>query len=498
MTYPFKTKPYPHQLEGWEQSREELLWAIFWEMGLGKTKLVVDSVGWLALRDKLDALLVIAPNGVHRNWTTDELPTHLPTEVPWNGVAYFAARAGTKTQEQALRNMMRFEGVAVLSMSYDGFTTDKGKAAAKALLTQRRTMIVFDESSMIKNPTAHRSRLALGAAPFARFRRILNGTPVSNSPFDVYQQMRILDENYWDRMGIPTFQVFQHHYGVMKRFQPAAEESGDGKKKRRRSWERVVAFKRLDELHERLKPLSTRLIKEDVLDLPPKLYTRRYFDMSEVQRKHYERLRLLFLTELDSGELVTANLAMVRLLRLQQVTCGYLKSEEEDRTVSLFKDGEENPRIRLLADTLEHVPHQAILWARFTEDINQMMALLNPPGEAPRAVRYDGPTSQKDRERALAMFHSGDAQFFVANPAAISMGVTLVEAKTVVYYNNDFSLFKRLQSEDRCHRIGQDRSVLYIDLCASGTVDERIVRALQAKYEVAAQVNGDRLREWLE
>jgi len=167
--------------------------------------------------------------------------------------------------------------------------------------------------------------------------------------------------------------------------------------------------------------------------------------------------------------------------------------ETKQKVVDLYEDPKENPRLKTLLDFIEPISHKIIIWARFTKDIDFIYGAL-----AERAVRYDGTVKTKDREEALERFRQDPSiQYFVANPAAISMGVTLTQAKTVIYYSNTFRLEQRLQSEDRAHRIGQDVSVLIVDVVARGTVDEHIVETLRKKFDLAATVTGDRLREWI-
>jgi SNF2 family DNA or RNA helicase len=162
------------------------------------------------------------------------------------------------------------------------------------------------------------------------------------------------------------------------------------------------------------------------------------------------------------------------------------------KTIELF-EGDTNPRLKALEAILDPITHKVIIWARFRKDIDLICRAL---GDA--AVRYDGIVKDKDRELALHRFRTDDTvRYFVANQQSISMGVTLTQAKTVIYYSNNFALEKRLQSEDRAHRIGQDVSVNVIDMVARGTVDEHIVKTLRRKFDIAATVMGDRLREWL-
>jgi len=202
----------------------------------------------------------------------------------------------------------------------------------------------------------------------------------------------------------------------------------------------------------------------------------------------YKEIKDEALTFLATGEMLTAPLAIVRMLRLQQVTCNYLPTETGD-----YLDlAPNNPRLRCLETLLEEVTHGCIIWARFRRDIDLICEMLGD-----KCVRYDGAVKDDARAQAKQRFQSGGAQFFVGNPAAAGMGLTLTAARTVVYYNNDFRLATRLQSEDRAHRIGQEHPVEYVDIMAPNTIDGHIVRALRNKVNIASVVTGDNLKEWI-
>jgi SNF2 family DNA or RNA helicase len=254
-----------------------------------------------------------------------------------------------------------------------------------------------------------------------------------------------------------------------------------------REYDILLGYRNMDELREVMASVASRVTKDDVLDLPPKLYGKRYHELGPTQKRLYEQLRDDFIAELDNG-VVDASLAIVRLLRFQQIVCGYLPNE--DGEMIQLDDG--GSRLALLGETLEGLGHKAIIWARFREDINRICDMLGD-----RAVRYDGAVSEDEAALAKEQFQKGDAQFFVGNPAKGATGLTLHAARTVVYYSNSFKLVDRLQSEDRAHRIGQEHPVNYIDLVCPGTVDEHIVEALRKKNDIATALTGDELKDWI-
>lgn len=477
----FKTYPaFDHQHDEWKLHRATEIRGLLWEQGVGKSRTVLDQSAWLYLQDRLiDGLLILAPNGVHENWITDEIPVHLIEDVPWDGDSYYTSKSKTKRHKARMQEIINYEGLAILAMSYDAFMTKQGKATVDEFLAKRKTFYVCDESQRIKTPGAKRTRSVVYSGRRATYKRILTGTPVTNSPFDIYSQIKFLDEHFWKKNGFASYEAFKTHFGI---WEARINNKTGGR------FNQVVAFKNLDQLSEIVATICSRVTKEEALDLPPKIYTKRYFNLSAEQRRIYKGLKEDFMVFLDNGDMITAPLVITQMLRLQQVTCGYVPSDDCEKLHHL----PENPRLKLLLDTLSDVEGQAIIFARFRQDIDQICREL---GE--HAVRYDGAVKGPARAEARKRFQAGDVRFFVGNPAAAGTGLTLHAAKTVIYYSNSFNLEHRLQSEDRAHRIGQNHSVRYIDLVAQGTLDSYIVSALRRKLNIASQITGDKIREWL-
>ena len=481
-------KPFPHQSQIVTESADCPAYAIFWEQGTGKTRATLDTVTHLVRTDKIDAVLVLAPNGVHRVWIEEEVPKWMGKDGVFP-VFWTSGKAGTLKHQRMMDDALNAP-FPIVAMNFEGFMTDRGSKWAKRYLTERRVFFVIDESTGIKTPGIKRTRRIVAAGQYAPYRRILTGTPVANNPFDIYSQIRFLDKGFWKRNGFPTLSEFKKYFGIFK--------TGINTE-RNKTFEYVVGFRHLDELHQLIQPISSRVLKDEVLDLPPKLYAKRFFELTKEQRRVYKEIRDEFLTFLSSGQLVTAPLAITRMLRLHQVTSNYLPSEDgEQPMVSIDKV---NPRLRCLEELLQEVSNSTIIWARFRRDIDQIMSKLNyidSDGEkVVRAVRYDGTTSSDKRVEAIKLFQSGDRQFFVGNPAAAGLGLTLHRARTVIYYNNSFRLLDRLQSEDRAHRIGQVHPVEYVDIVAPGTIDVYILRALRSKVNIAAVITGDSVKEWI-
>jgi len=481
---PWKTTPFDHQRNDVEKFGQAGAWARFWEPGLGKTLPTLTEAAWLYELGEIDGVIVLAPNGVHRNWAVDQVPTHLGVEN-YKVHTWQTQKAATRWHMDAFKECLDHDGLALLFMSYDSIKTDKGSAAWRSFLKQRRCLYVLDESPRIKTPTSQVTKRVLGSRGAAPYRRILTGTPVDDKPFDVYSQVKFLNPEAWNQIGCRNYTAFKSMFGVWVDLE--RRDTGQRFKK-------LVEYRNMDLLQEQMLKVGSRIMKEDVLDLPPKLYSTRYFDLAPKQRKVYEELKDNMITFLENGDMVAADLAIVKIMRLQQVTSGW-RPTEDDATV-MTPICEQNPRLKLLAEVIEDTDHQMIVWAKYRQDITNIMELCRKLDVT--AVRYDGTCNDDQMARAIDDFKSGNAQVFVANPKKASEGITLTCAKTMVYYNQNWKLAERLQSEDRIHRIGQDVPVHIIDICAADTVDRAIIEALTTKRQMAAFIQGDELKDWIQ
>lgn len=486
--YKFHTDPLGHQRADFLAHADDQAFAHFHEQGTGKTKIFIDNAAYLYQNGEIDGVVVVCPGSVCSTWSQDEIPTHLPRDV-WRDSSvhvYQTERAATKWHARAVDENRVHDGLAWLIMGYESMISQPAKNALWKFLRRRRVLYVLDESSNIQTPSAKRTISIVASAKYAKYRRLLEGTPDANGPFDLYSQIRFLDEDFWAHRGLATSAAFRAEFALFD----AGWNATQGK-----SFQILKEYRNLDKLAEWLKQISSRVLKSEVLDLPPKIYSNRYFSMSKEQERLYTQLRDEYRTELAGREIETP-LAVTRLLRLQQICCGYLPTDAEEPVHRLA----ENPRLDLLREVSDERSTPMIIWARFNPDIDQICEMLGP-----RAVRYDGQVSPEARERAKQDFKAGRVDRFVAKASVGGTGLTMNEAKTHVYYSSSFSLRQRLQSEDRSHRVGQTDRVEIIDLMAQGgrgigarTVDWRIAQALKRKYDVASQITGNDLREWLE
>ena len=477
MDYKFKTKPYAHQLTALEKSWQKDEYGYFMEMGTGKSKVLIDNMAVLYDKGKINAALIIAPKGVYRNWLSQEIPNHLPSHIDHKTVLWTALTSKTKDKEY--RQLFETDyDLHILLMNVEAFSTKKGVEFAGKFLRCHKTLMTVDESTTIKNPTAKRTKAILALSKEVKYRRILTGSPVTKSPLDLYSQCAFLNECL---LGFSSYYTFRNRYAQM------IERNFGG-----RRVQIVASYRRLDELAEILKSFSYRILKEDCLDLPPKIYMKREIELTDEQQKAYTTMKSSALALLN-GKLATAPHVLTQLMRLHQITCGHFKAD--DGTIQEFK----NNRMKELLDLLEEMEGKVIIWANYIYDIEQIVKTIGQEYGDDSIVQYYGAIESKKRQTNIDKFQDSKskARFFVGNPQTGGYGITLTAASNVIYYSNGYDLEKRLQSEDRAHRIGQKQSVTYVDIIARKTVDEKIVKALRKKINIASAIMGEELKDWI-
>ena len=481
--YNFKTKPYGHQKTVFDDSWAEDYYALFMEMGTGKSKVAIDTMGALFESKQINTALVIAPKGVYDNWHQKEIPIHLPERIERRMVRW-QPNFTKKFTEEIKRLAVREEGdedvLHILVMNVEALSTKKGAASAlRYLEINPDNMVIVDESTTIKNRTAQRTKNVIDLGRAAKYRRILTGSPITKSPMDLFSQCAFLSGK---ALGFSNYYAFQSRYAVLQR-----------RTMGHRSFQKLVGYRRLDELSEKLETFSARILKRDCLDLPDKIYMTRTVELSDEQVSVYNQMKELALAQVQSGELATTASILTQLMRLQQIVCGHLRTD--DGEIRELK----NSRLSALMEILEEVQGKAIIWATWTHDIQAIAAALRDRFGEESVATYYGETPQEDRQEIVNRFQQEDSdlRFFVGQPKTGGYGITLTAADTMVYYSNSYDLEVRLQSEDRAHRIGQTKSVTYIDLVSPNTSDQKILEALRSKINIASTVLNEDFGDWL-
>ena len=477
MHYKFKTKPYAHQITALEKSWNKAAFAYFMEMGTGKSKVLIDNIAMLYDKGKINGALIIAPKGVYQNWFDLEIPNHMPTHIEKKMVLW---KSNINQSQKTLLDSLFEPGtdLHILVMNVEAFSTKKGLEFAYKFMSCHETLMAIDESTTIKNPDAIRTKSIVGLGKSAKYRRILTGSPVTKSPLDLYKQCEFLDDGLLD---YTSYYAFKTRYAILK----TANFGG-------RSVQVIVGYKNLGELSEKLEPFSFRILKEDCLDLPDYTYTKRIIQLSSEQKKIYESMKEIALAQMD-GKLMTTATALVQLMRLHQITCGHFKSD--DGVTQTLKSN----RLDELMDVLSEMEGKAVIWAHYRYDIEVIVEAIKKEYGDKSVVTYYGDTSTDDRQKAIKLIQDpkSEVRFIVGTPQTGGYGITLTGASTMIYYSNGYDLEKRQQSEARIDRIGQEKPMTYIDIIAEGTVDEKIVKALRTKVDIATQIMGEELKEWI-
>jgi SNF2 family DNA or RNA helicase len=474
-----RTRPFAHQTKARERMAGRRAFALLMEMGTGKSWVLLDDIVELFALGEIDGALIAAGKGSYTTWTRSELPTHMPSDLDWSAYLWTGADSAADRQQRrailATDPASRSLRIVVMNTEAIG-SSPRAMKFALDFVRSGRVLMAVDESTMIRNHTSRRFENCRELGQLATHRRILTGSPVANSPLDIWGQFEFLEHGL---LGYRSFYAWRARYAIMH-----TVDMGP------RKIPVVQGYQNLEELHEIVSRHSYRVTKDECLDLPPKVMTEREVATTDQQQAMYDSMRRMALAELDSGEVVVARSQMGVIMRLHQILCGWLP----DGSGGIRRI--DSNRIASLVETLEESGLPAIVWCAYRADVAAIRTALDAwcPGQT---VEYHGGTSREDRIRAVESFQAGRARFFVSTLATGSRGTTLTAAGLVVYFSNSFDLEYRLQSEDRAHRIGQLRSVTYVDLVVRGTVDERIVTALRKKQSVADIITGDSARSWL-
>ena len=494
--------------------------ALFMEQGTGKTWTLLADAERLYAQGKIDAMFVVAPNGVHTNWVKREIPEHMEGNIiarSWRsgaGVNYM------KRMEDLFSPRASGEPVPlrILAMSYDAMITKNGKKFAERFLRATKCMMVLDESSSIKNPTTARAEAAMELRRLSEFARIADGTPFGNSPIDIFQQMEFLHPGL---LGTSSYRAFVAEYAdlvpvaeayrVIEKVRSGQTVQGEelrvlqsidyGTRKRlernpnmrfaqivERDESGAPRWRNLNKLKSLVEPHSFRVLKKECLDLPEKIYKTYTFELSPEQQRAYDKMQEEFRIEINENtrqEEISVN-QLAALVKLQQITSGFVKLPNGG---DVHYVSENNPRLKLLMELVQFVNGKFIVWAKFQEELDAIRDAMESAGI--ETVCYHGRVSKADREDAIDRLQNGTARCFLGHAAAGGIGLTLTAAETAIYYSCDFNLRLRVQSEDRCHRIGTKNHVLYIDLVAENTIDEGIAANHLRKKNLAALLLGD-------
>ena len=470
--YPYKTKPYEHQRNALNQSAEKIQWAYFMEMGTGKTKVTIDNIAYSYLKKEIQSVLVIAPKSVYTVWET-EIETHIPNEINYKIYKW------NIDKPKEYDNLNKFEHLRIFLINVEALSTKRGFNGCVDYLTKnKKNFVVLDESTTIKNRSAKRTKNILGLRKLSYIRRILTGSPITKSPLDLFTQCQFLSP---ELLGFSSYLAFRNRYAEMTDI-----PVGSG---------RFISvpkyYKRLEELEVKLQMFSTRIRKDQCLDLKPKIRQKRYIELEGEGRKIYDRLRTTALAIVEDSTVSFSN-KLTEIIKLHQVCNGFTK-DDDGRMLRLH-----DQKVKALHEVIEETDGKVIIWANYLWNIHEIIHSLKSKYGEESVVSIFGEINVEDRKKAVERIQKDPTcRFMVGNPTTGGFGLTLTACNTVIYFSNNYNLEVRMQSEDRAHRMGQKGSVVYIDIVAKNTLDEAIMKSLVNKGQIAAKTLGEEdLRSW--
>lgn len=497
---------YKPALPLWDQQRRALKKSLYREsfaylmaMRTGKSPTTLADFGQLELDGLVQDMLGFAPAGAYRTWEDDVLPKHLSADLKRRlRVHTWSASDGVK-RTALLDNFMydqsRPRALFVNTEAMSG--VKRARDLVKKFLDQRNSYAFCDESTDIKNPDSERAKFAVDEIrPRANYRRILSGLPTPKSPLDAYMQFEFLDRSI---LGFNSFLGFEARYAkvVQLPIGPILTNRYDGSplldnegKVRRRMIKRLQGFVDVEDIHAKIEPHSHRVRLEDCYDLPPKMYFFRDVEMHPTQKRVYEEMKMFATAELEEMEHVTAHHVVTQMLRLHQILCGHVRTED-----GRLAEVPEN-RSDAICDFLEEHDGKAIIWCAYDYNVQQMVEKLEKRFKRKVARFWGGNRSTREAEEKMFLNDPG-CTTLVATAAAGGRGRTWTVADTVIYHSCTNNLEHRMQSEERAQAMEKHRNVGYYDFRCRGTVEEPIYSALRKKLNLASIVNGDEYKRWL-
>jgi len=453
----YTTVPYAHQREALEIMYGKTAFGLFCEMGVGKSKIIVDEIVNLIEEDAINCAVILAPNNVHANWK-EQFELHGPPdyEDKWYIQIY---RSGNKKQEQETRDAIASGRVLIFLMNAEALSHVSGQEyLLRILRARRKTYYCADESHKFKNFSANRTKMAIKLSAFAKYRRIATGTEAEEGIINLFSQMKILD---WEIIGHKFITSFKAMYCILGGYENRE----------------IVGYRNQNMLAARIAPYIYQKRKHECLDLPEKIYVAHQIDLTPEQERIYRILEEELILLLEDGKFIDATMMLTRMIKLQQVLCGHISNE--DGTADI-----DSNRAEYTADLVEAASGKVIVFCRFVRDVGLVMNALGK-----LKILGVGITGETDHrmDKINSWRNDPACKALVMTVQTGGVGLTLNEATTTIYYSNSWSATDRIQSEDRNHRIGQNEHVTYHDLYTRGKIDERVLKALRDKFDVATQ-----------
>lgn len=484
----YKTKPKDKQLEALMKAAGQPAFAYLMEMGTGKSKIMIDEAALLYKKADIDAMLVVCLNGLQQNWVLREVEAHCP--VPFS--AAYRESGWKKELRLKWQHTLKADGkLKIFALNIEQMTSAEGLAIVVDILKRFKTYLVIDESQRIKSPTAKTTKIFHNIAPQAAVRRIASGTASPQSPMDLWAQYQFLDPLI---LGQPSYTAFKAEHAVETKVITQTGEIKQATGQRlipgRDYFMKTVGYRNINKLRAKIAPYTFTCKLIEMEDMPPLTFGEYVVQLTSEQKRIYKELkdeaaasvqqapanltsdqRIAWL--IMNADVLPQN-SLTKMLRMQQVTTGHLKTD--DGTIHQLPSN----RIRALLDLLESMgDQQALIWCLFRNDINQVVANLTQAGY--EAVRYDGATNSEDRTLAVNRFQAGEAKYFIGQPGSGGVGLTLTKATQIIWFSLGFNAAHYMQANARAWRIGQEKHVHVTHMLGQNTLDRYILKALNSK-----------------
>lgn len=459
---PLKVSPYEHQLKGYNLACLSMGiigdnsvspgFALLMEMGTGKTITSIAIVGKAYLTGEIKHLLILAPKSIVAVWEDEFLKF---ADFPYS----LSVLTGTSAKKTDQLKTIPHKGLEVAVVNYDSVPLIE-----KELTAWHPDFLICDESSKIKNPTAKMSKATYRIAKVCKYRLILTGTPIQNNPLDFFSQYKVLDDSIFGK----SFYAFKNEYAVLG------------------TYNQPIGWRKLPELVKKAHSIAFRVTKAEALDLPDTIDEIRPIALEDKAQKLYKAFVKESYMELSKGE-VTATNILTRLLRLQQITGGFIRPDEESERYEQISSAKLNA-LEDIIDTAISENKKLVVIARFIPEIKEICRMLDQ-----KKIKYGHICGEvKDRAAEVDAFQNNpECMVFVGQLQTVSMGLTLTAASTMVFYSLSYNFADYSQAKARIHRIGQKNNCLYIHLVVKNTVDETVLKALEQKENIATKIVDD-------
>lgn len=478
--YKYKITPRPYQQSGIELFLQNPYFGLFDEMGVGKSKVVVDSQNLLFLKEKITAVIVVCPNGVKGQWADPErgqIVTHSPDSFP-----YCIVKVETQKKNWMVRDIRTPHKLLWVVVNYEATRIGRIQTNLCDIVNNHATTVVLDESIYIKNYRSLQTKACMFFSRNAKRRHCLNGTPIDNNYLDYFSQFTFMHPSI---LGFDKFISFRNRYAVM-----------GGHMVNNRPVQ-VVGWQNIDELKRKIAPFYRRVTKKEALDLPEKVYQTLEITMDKETEKAYNSMLHNLVVYIDK-QIYQANIILTKLLRLSQISSGFI-SQKDDVTGQDTVTRLHAHKIKPMLDIVEENSGSTVLFCHFKPEIQVICEALEK-AKVPYGQIHGGVKNDK-REEYIRKFQNNELKVMVCQLQTGGLGIELSAASVVIYMSNPFRWSIRSQSEDRVHRIGVKNCVTYYDFLSvrsngRKTIDHKIIDIVRNKKDIAEEaLNLDNVKE---